>query len=96
MSSVLIGWMLNLTNHKTVGVGLERAQAGAGAEVDALAAIQGAGVAVRVFDFAAAGCEEFLILFRQWLFHLVVFLSLHFTRLPQNTPFGQLQPALDS
>jgi hypothetical protein len=47
--------VFNLSRHECVGVILENAQAGAGAEVDPLAAIFGAGIFGGVFDFSSTG-----------------------------------------
>lgn len=47
--------MFHFARHERIGVLLEDAQAGAGAEIDSLAAIHGAGIICRVFEFASAG-----------------------------------------
>lgn len=54
--------MFHFARHESIRVLLKDAQAGAGTEVDPLAAIGGAGVICQVFERAAAG----RFVFRQW------------------------------
>ena len=54
--------VLDFSRHKRIGIPFKGAQAGAGAEIDPLAAIQGAGINGRVFQFASAGG----FMFRRW------------------------------
>ena len=61
--------MLNSTCHEAVGVRLEGAEAGAGAKVDALTAIQRAGVAVRLVDFSTTNGAGFQLIRWERLIH---------------------------
>jgi len=51
--------MFHIASHEWIRVLFENAQAGAGAEIDTLIAIDGAGVICRVFEDASAGCFVF-------------------------------------
>lgn len=54
--------VFDFSSHKGIGIPLEGAQAGAGAEIDRLAAIHGAGVVSRGFQSATTSC----FIFRMW------------------------------
>ena len=66
--------MLHLACHERIGILLENAQTGTSAKKDSFAAIHGAGIFRRVFEFTSAGG----FVFRQWggdrLSHISIFL----------------------
>lgn len=51
----LVDGVFDIPSHKGIGILLEGTQAGPCAEIDPLAAIYGAGIVGRVFQFAPAG-----------------------------------------
>ncbi len=56
---LFVNWMLDLSRHERIRVLLEDTQTGTRAKVYPLAAINGAGIILRVFEFAAACSFEF-------------------------------------
>ena len=53
-SIIFVNGVYDFSRHKGFGVPLEDAQAGARAKVNPLAAVRGAGIIGRIFEFAAA------------------------------------------
>jgi hypothetical protein len=73
---IFLNGMFHFPSHERIRILLEDAQTGTGAEIDSLAAIHGAGIIYRIYEFAFAG--SFVYWFRFNCSHGLLSLSFEF------------------